>query len=400
MTSLQNKIALIKAIMANPQIIRVKPSLNLFLAKYMGKFNLLNIDGRLVIHSHLPAMNSKAFTRFIDEHLLGRSPGPSHAQISVTTACPQNCAYCYNRNRGGQQLDTNTIKQVITDLKKMGVVWLGLTGGEPLMNKDLVEIVRCAGDECAVKLFTTGTGLTPQLASDLAKAGLFYVSVSLDHREEEVHDRIRGRQGAYKTAMNAIDIFKKTKGMHVSVSAVISREMIRTNQVEEFLQFLIDLDIDEIWLSESKPTGEAFWHEEAVITEDEKAGLIRLQDRYNRKGKPTVNYLGHFESSEHFGCSAGHKMVYIDACGEVSPCVFTPITFGNVRDKSIQDIFAEMKCYFPSENRCFINKNYPLLRRYYRGKAPICKEDTLRLMKEVHFDPLSKFFQLYYAGSK
>jgi MoaA/NifB/PqqE/SkfB family radical SAM enzyme len=89
-------------------------------------------------------------------------------------------------------------------------------------------------------------------------------------------------------------------------------------------------------------------------------------------------------------------MVYIDAFGEVSPCVFTPMTFGNVLDKSVQAIFSEMKEYFPSENRCFINTNYEFLRKYYKGQFPINKEDTIELMKEIKFNPMSKFSRLYY----
>ncbi len=167
MSIFKNKIALVKALLSNMQIIRVKPSINWFLTKYMGRFNLLNIGGQLIIHSHLPSINSKAFTRFINEHLLARTEGPSHAQISLTNACPQNCRYCYNKNRSGELLSTAEIKQLIQDLKKMGVFWLGLTGGEPLLNKDIVEIVKSVGDDCAVKLFTTGINLTEQLAAEL-----------------------------------------------------------------------------------------------------------------------------------------------------------------------------------------------------------------------------------------
>ena len=275
----------------------------------------------------------------------------------------------------------------------MGVFWLGFTGGEPLLNKDIVEIVKSVGDDCAIKLFTTGSNLTEQLAAELKKAGLLYVSISLDHWEEEKHDRIRGYQGAFRTALRAIEIFKSI-GVHVSVSAVISREMLQGNQVQEFLKFLISLDIHEAWLSETKPTVEAFWNKAAVITEEERQSLVSLQDKYNKEGKITVNYLGHFEGGEHFGCNAGNKMVYIDAFGEVSPCVFTPMTFGNVRDKSVQAIFSEMKEYFPSESRCFINKNYELLKKYYKGQSPISKEDTMEMMKEVQFSPMSEFSRL------
>lgn len=395
MAEFKNKIALIKALLSNPQIIRVKPSINWFLTKYMGKFNLLNVDGQLIIHSHLPAVNSKAFTRFINEHLLARTEGPSHAQIGLTNACPQNCRYCYNKNRSGELLNTAEIKQLIQELKKMGVFWLGFTGGEPLLNKDIVEIVKSVGDDCAIKLFTTGSNLTEQLAAELKKAGLLYVSISLDHWEEEEHDRIRGCKGAFRTALRAIDIFKSI-GVHVSVSAVISREMLQGNQAQELLKFLSSLDIHEAWLSETKPTVEAFWNKAAVITEEERLSLVSLQDKYNKEGRITVNYLGHFEGGEHFGCNAGNKMVYIDAFGEVSPCVFTPMTFGNVRDKSVQAVFSEMKEHFPSESCCFINKNYELLKKYYKGQFPISKEDIMEMMKEIRFSPLSEFSRLYY----
>ncbi|MBE3085551.1 MAG: radical SAM protein [Bacteroidetes bacterium] len=395
MAKFKNKIALIKALMSNIQILRVQPSINWFLIKYMGKFNLLNIDGQLIMHSHLPPVSSKAFTRFINEHLLAKTEGPSHAQIGLTNACPQNCQFCYNKNRSGELLSTAEIKQLIKELKKMGVFWLGFTGGEPLLNKDIVEILKSVGDDCAIKLFTTGSNLTEQLAAELKKSGLLYVSISLDHWEEEEHDRIRGYKGAFRTALRAIDIFK-SMGVHVSVSSVISREMLHENQVQEFLKFLISLGIHEAWLSETKPTVEAFWNKASVITEEERLSLVSLQDKYNKEGKITVNYLGHFEGGENFGCNAGNKMVYIDAFGEVSPCVFTPMTFGNVLDKSVQAIFSEMKEYFPSENRCFINTNYELLKKYYKGQFPINKEDTIELMKEIKFNPMSKFSRLYY----
>jgi MoaA/NifB/PqqE/SkfB family radical SAM enzyme len=173
--------------------------------------------------------------------------------------------------------------------------------------------------------------------------------------------------------------------------------MIKGNKVQEFIDFLISLGIHEAWLSETKPTVEAFWNEASVITEEERLSLVSLQDKYNKEGKITVNYLGHFEGGEHFGCNAGNKMVYIDAFGEVSPCVFTPMTFGNIRDKSVQAVFSEMKEHFPSESCCFINKNYELLKKHYKGQSPISKEDTLEMMKEVRFSPMSEFFRLYYG---
>lgn len=274
----------------------------------------------------------------------------------------------------------------------MGMFWLGFTGGEPLLNKDIVTFVEAAGDDCATKLFTTGCTLSQTLAADLVAAGLNYVSVSLDHWRPEIHDRMRRYEGAFKTAVTALEIFRKFERLHVGVSAVVSREMIRNGQVEEFLQFLIGLDIHEAWLSETKPAVAAFAQDEQVITEAERLQLVRLQDRYNAEGKITVNYLGHFEGKECFGCNAGNKMVYVDAFGQVSPCVFVPMTFGNVREQPVDKIFAEMKQQFPTENECFINKNCRLL----AGKSlPLAGQDAMAVVNQVQFGPLARFNQLY-----
>jgi len=73
-------------------------------------------------------------------------------------------------------MDTAVILKTIRELREMGVFWLGLTGGEPLLNKDIVKIIEDASVDCTVKLFTTGCTLTRNLAEDMKSAGLCSVS--------------------------------------------------------------------------------------------------------------------------------------------------------------------------------------------------------------------------------
>ncbi|HUI29667.1 MAG TPA: radical SAM protein [Candidatus Acidoferrales bacterium] len=389
--------SVIRALASNVNQIRVKPSINWFFIKYLRKFNIINVGGKLIIHSHLPPINSRAYKRFIAEHLLNKNAGPSHAQIGVTNACPQDCEYCYSKNKKGKVMETGTIIRLINDLKEMGVFWIGFTGGEPLLNKDIVRIVESASDRCAVKLFTTGSTLTERLARDLKNAGLSSVSVSLDHWKESEHDKVRRYPGAFKIALNALEVFKSIGDIHVGISAVLSKEMVRRRQVEEFLGFLEKLEIHEAWLSESKPAIPQMWNDNFVINEEERLELCKLQNEYNKRGRMTVNYLGHFECKEHFGCAAANKMIYIDACGNVSPCVFMPVSFGNVNQESVRDIYSDMKRRFPTENRCFVNANYPLLRKNYHDRLPLSEEETLAMMEEARFAPMAKFFQLHYT---
>jgi MoaA/NifB/PqqE/SkfB family radical SAM enzyme len=395
-----HRLEIWKSILSHPQMILAKPAVNLFLLQYLKKFKIQKVNGQLIVHSHLPPLNSKAYLHFINQHLLSREPRLSHAQIGLTNACPQNCEYCYNKNRIGKVMDTEQIIKLIQDLKRLGVFWLGFTGGEPLLNKDIVKITESVGEDCSLKLFTTGCTLTSQLARDLQQAGLLYVSISLDHWREEVHDGVRRYKGAFQAALTAIDIFKNLGNVHVGVSAVLSKKMLQNQEAEQFLEFLIRLGVHEAWLSETKPSVDRFWNSKSVISEQERIALVTLQDRYNQEGKITVNYLGHFEGKEHFGCNAGHKMIYIDAFGEVSPCVFTPMTMGNIQQESIQEIYTRMQSYFPSEESCFINKNYPLLQKYSHDGQPLCFSDSLAMLQEVQFGPYSKFFQLYYGKTR
>lgn len=396
MANMQAIHAALKTFIANPGLLRVNPSINWFMFQYMLKFKPMTVGKRVFVHSHLPPLNSKAYSRFVSEHLLSRTAGPSHAQIGLTNACPQNCAYCYNKRRTGKRMSTALIKKVIQELVDMGVFWLGFTGGEPLMNRDIVSITESIGDNCSVKLFTTGCGLTRELATDLRSAGMCSVSVSLDHWKRDEHDRVRRYKGAFDTALKAIDIFRNFGDIHVSVSSVLSKAMLQDDSVERFLMFLSSLQIHEAWLSETKPSLDGRWSHDQLITDEERSRLMALQDRYNKHGGMTVNYLGHFESKEYFGCSAGNKMVYVDAFGHVSPCVFTPISMGNVHERPVKDIIREMRALFPTENRCFVNTNFDQIRRRLDKSVPLSRNETLDLLRNVGFGPRSDFYRLYY----
>jgi MoaA/NifB/PqqE/SkfB family radical SAM enzyme len=391
------KISLAAALLKNVRIIRAGPRLNFFLWRYLDKFKARKVGSNVIIHSHLPPLNSRAYGRFIDEHLLARTERPSHAQVGLTDACPQKCAYCYNRGRSGRPMDTPTIIRVIKELRDMGVFWLGLTGGEPLLNKDILKITETAAADCAVKLFTTGCTLTPEMARNLKSAGLFSVSVSLDHWREDLHDRSRGYPGAFRAALAAVRTFREVAGLDVGVSAVLSKSMIAERRVEEYLRFLEGLDIHEAWLSETKPSIAALRDVAQVITEAERLYLVALQDEWNARGGMTVNYLGHFEGREHFGCNAGRKMIYVDAFGEVSPCVFTPLVFGNAQARPLAAIYQEMKDRFRSGNSCFMNANSSLFRKYGRPEAPVVSGPAVQqLMSEARFGSFSRFMELYH----
>jgi MoaA/NifB/PqqE/SkfB family radical SAM enzyme len=393
--------AFARTVAAAPSLLRVRPSVSAFLAGYLRRFPVVEVGGNLVLHSHLPPLDSPAYARFVRLHLVGRVAGPSHAQVAVTAACPQRCAVCYNRDRAGRALDDEELGRAIEDLVAAGVVWLGLTGGEPLLCADLPRLVALGRGRCAVKLFTTGMGATRELASALRDAGLFSVSVSIDHADEAANDRGRGFPGAWRAAVDAVGAFQAAGGIHVGLSAVLSRDAIRrAEDVDRLMAFAATLGVHEVWLSEVKPTVASLWHDACVLADDERRTVSAYQDRWNarlREGRPgpTLNYLGHFEGAEQFGCNAGRKMVYVDPFGDVCPCVFTPFSFGNLRDRPLGAIVAEMGRRFPTGDRCFMNRNWPRVAELSGGRLPMTHGEALALVGQADFGGLSAFNQRY-----
>jgi MoaA/NifB/PqqE/SkfB family radical SAM enzyme len=237
------------------------------------------------------------------------------------------------------------------------------------------------------------------LARDLRSAGLFSVCVSLDHWDAAVHDANRRYPGAFALACEAIEAFLGA-GLHVGVSSVVSREMLARGEVPRLLEFLDGLHIHEAWLSEVKPSVEAFWDDEHVFTEHDRLKLCALQDDWNRsRGRTglTVNYLGHFEGAETFGCNAGGKMVYVDAFGEVSPCVFMPMSFGNVGERPVDDLVAGMRAHLAPGERCWINRNYRRLQEVAGGDHLVDRARALQALSTCRSGPPPAFDRLLHG---
>jgi MoaA/NifB/PqqE/SkfB family radical SAM enzyme len=392
---------LVRTLVAAPSLLRVRPPVSAFLAGYLLRFPPVDIGGNLVLHSHLPPLDSPAYGRFVRLHLVDRVEGPSHAQVAVTARCPQRCPVCYNRDRAGHAMEDGELRAAIEGVIDAGVVWLGLTGGEPLLRTDLPELVAIGRGRCAVKLFTTGMGATRDRAAALRDAGLFSVSVSIDHPDEATNDRGRNYPGAWRAALEAVDAFLEAGGLHVGISAVMTRaEICRREAIDRLMAFAAAHGAHEVWLSETKPTVATLWRADCVLTDDERRSVCEYQDQWNaglRAGRPgaTLNYLGHFEGAEQFGCNAGRKMVYVDPFGEVSPCVFTPFSLGNLRDRPLRAIIADIGRAFPTGDRCFMNRNWPLVAAMSADRPTVGREEALALVGRADFGGLSAFNQRY-----
>ena len=145
-------------------------------------------------------------------------PNPIFASYNVTGRCNMRCAFCEWWKNEIPELPTNKALTVIDAVCSLGVPFFDLSGGEPLLRKDLTVLAkRVASHGCLVSMNTNGTLLNENRVSEVANV-FDTVVVSLDG-PREVHDRIRGVPGTYDKAIEAICLLK-TNGVRTGVNSV------------------------------------------------------------------------------------------------------------------------------------------------------------------------------------
>jgi radical SAM protein with 4Fe4S-binding SPASM domain len=172
---------------------------------------------------HLPLLSLEEFGR-----RLRKGPAPLGGSSEVTQRCNLRCVHCYCRQEAGDQralaaeLSLETICSIVDQAAEMGLFSLTLTGGEPFLRPDLLEIYDHIKSKGILPiLFTNATMITPTMADHLAEYPPLFVEVSLYGRTREVYESITGVPGSHERCMRGIHelvdrgikVFLKTPAM-------------------------------------------------------------------------------------------------------------------------------------------------------------------------------------------
>ena len=286
---------------------------------------------------------------------------------NTTRACNLRCRHCYldAQARAGAELSTAQAREFIADLGRMQAPVLLLSGGEPMLRPDLLELIAMA-DEAGVRpvLSTNGMLVTQEAAGKMREAGIRYIGVSLDGLAE-THDKFRGQAGAFAAAVQGLRN-AKAEGLNTGVRFTVNAQNYR--DLGPLLDHVRDLGIPRFCMyhlvyagrgdasldltpDQSRAVIELVmertlrYHAEGagleILTVDNPADGIAIYEHVGRedpaRAEQVYDLLG-----LHGGCSAGIKIANVDPEGNVHPCQFwTQETLGNVTERPLSEIWAD-----------------------------------------------------------
>jgi PqqA peptide cyclase len=212
----------------------------------------------------------------------------------LTYACPLQCPYCSNPvdfTRQGKELDTNTWLRVLREARVMGATQLGLSGGEPLLRRDLETII-AEGRKLGYysNLITSGIGMDEARVEAFKKAGLDHIQISFQASSQELNDYLGGTSTFERKQEMARAV--KRHGYPMVLNVVLHRHNI--DQLDQILEMGIALDADFVELANTQYYGFALHNREQLLPTREqlqRAEIVANQYRDRLKGQMKIYYI-------------------------------------------------------------------------------------------------------------
>lgn len=335
---------------------------SLRLGRQLNLTKIVEFNGAVYYSPAVPAFPSPAFDNmFINGGLNFRYAGTSYkrqidtALLAITSRCPLNCMHCYEKHNISKEerIDADVWHHAVKLLQRKGVSIIVFTGGEPLLRfETLLELIERGNKDLSdFHIHTSGSGLTAEKAQLLKKAGLRCAAVGLDSHIKELHEKIRGK-GSFESAVKALEIFNN-EGIFTYVNFCASPEMISQGRLYEYYSFVRNLNVGMIQLLEPKPCGSLFGAGGFRLLNAEernklKIFFLRSANSPEFSNYPLVYYLAFMEDKKNLGCQMGGLSHFnIDSAGNVNPCVFMPVSFGNIKNESLEEIMIRMRFAIP-----------------------------------------------------
>jgi radical SAM protein with 4Fe4S-binding SPASM domain len=222
-----------------------------------------------------------------------------------------------------KELKTDEILRIFDQIAEAGCLWLLITGGEPLLRKDFVEIYTYAKKKgFLITLFTNGTLITPEIADHLMEWPPYAVEITLYGATKETYEKVTRIPGSFERCTKGIDLLLKRKVPLELKTMAMTLNRDEVFQIKEYAEDLgVKFRFDPVLnsrLDGSKTPCNLRLSPEEVLDLD-----LADEKRGKEWRKFCEKFIGPHPSDYLFVCGAGASAFHIDPYGQMSACLMT-----------------------------------------------------------------------------
>ena len=283
------------------------------------------------------------------------APRPYALLAEITHRCPLHCPYCSNptQARNNHELTADEWKRVIHEAAALGVLQIGFSGGEPLVRRDLAELIRAAREaNLYTNLITSGIGLDDDRVCALRDAGLDSIQLSFQSDEVDLADEIAGAHAHRRKLEVAAKI--RVAGIPLSLNFVIHRRNI--DRLPKMIELAENLGAERVELANVQFYGWAFLNRAALLPTHEqvvRAREIATAAKARLAGKTDIFYvLPDYYETRPKPClnGWGQRYLTINPIGDALPCptassAIPDLRFENIRAHALDWIWRESESF-------------------------------------------------------
>jgi radical SAM protein with 4Fe4S-binding SPASM domain len=277
---------------------------------------------------HLPQLSYGEFSKLIHQKAISERV-PISGSIEVTARCNLSCAHCYinipvaDKDARRMELNYQEWCSIIDQMMGEGCLWLLLTGGEPFVRHDFLDIYTYAKrNGLLITIFTNGTLITPYIADYLAEWKPFSVEISVYGYTKETYESVTGIPGSYERCIQGIHhlldrkIPLKLKTMVMTINHHEIRDI--KNWAEGLgVDFRYDPVLNPRLDGSKKPC-------EFRLPPDKAVEFDMLDEKRFKAWKEFIEkFFGAPDTDSLYHCGAGVLSFHIDPYGHMSPCMMS-----------------------------------------------------------------------------